>query len=238
MRSINSRVRSCLKELLNLAICFACVTGLQIALSGDAVEQGPPVNTRRRPEVVMPRVRASADDVDQLFAEISQLRQEVRRVRELLEGQRSLPREEQEPPQARDGKAAGPILLYFHARWCGPCQQVNPMMARLKREGLPIRSVDIDAERPLVNQYGVTSIPCVVKVIEGQEADRLSGIASESQVRELLRQRNVRSDRVRAVTEHRGQVSDQPLKSFRPAGGLESDADAWRELRSRDEARD
>jgi len=201
MRSMNSRVRSCLKDLLCLAICVAAVTGLQMALSADTVEQDSAASARRRPEVEMPGIRASADAVDQLFAEISQLRQEVRRLRELLEG-KSLPREEQESPASREGKDPGAFMLYFHARWCAPCQQVNPVIARLRREGLPIRSIDVDAEPGLVKQYGVISIPLAVMVFDGKEADRIRGIASESQLRELLRPRNERAERVRAVKAH------------------------------------
>jgi len=77
-------------------------------------------------------------------------------------------------------------VLDFSARWCGPCQQVAPLVARLEREGLPIRSVDVDAERELAQRFNVTAMPTFVLVIDGREVARQTGILSEDQLRAWL----------------------------------------------------
>ena len=48
-----------------------------------------------------------------------------------------------------------PILLDFHAQWCGPCRQMRPTLSLLAERGYPIKSVDIDHEPDLSEKYGV-----------------------------------------------------------------------------------
>lgn len=78
------------------------------------------------------------------------------------------------------------ILYDFSATWCGPCQQMHPIVARLEREGLPIKQVDVDANRPLAQYYGVSSIPAFVLVINGKVAQRSVGATSEGELRQML----------------------------------------------------
>jgi thiol-disulfide isomerase/thioredoxin len=63
-------------------------------------------------------------------------------------------------------------VIDFSATWCGPCQQMAPLVARLEREGLPIRKVDIDQDRAFANRYSITAMPTFVLVIDGKEVDR------------------------------------------------------------------
>jgi thiol-disulfide isomerase/thioredoxin len=77
-------------------------------------------------------------------------------------------------------------VLDFSATWCGPCQQMSPLVARLEREGLPIRKVDVDEERPLANRFNVTAMPTFVLVIDGKEVDRNIGPMSEQQLRSWI----------------------------------------------------
>ena len=78
------------------------------------------------------------------------------------------------------------VLLDFSASWCMPCQQMSPIVSRLEREGLPIRKIDLDQQRSLAEEYGITSIPAFVLVIDGRIVDRRVGITSESELREML----------------------------------------------------
>lgn len=78
------------------------------------------------------------------------------------------------------------ILLDFSATWCGPCQQMSPLVSKLEREGLPIRKVDIDREAELARQYNVQSIPCFVLVSNGRELNRIVGPTSEKNLRQMM----------------------------------------------------
>ncbi len=78
------------------------------------------------------------------------------------------------------------VLLDFSATWCGPCQQMSPIVSRLKRQGYPIRKVDVDREPALARKYGIGSIPAFVLVVQGKEVARIEGMTSESRLRSLL----------------------------------------------------
>jgi thiol-disulfide isomerase/thioredoxin len=84
------------------------------------------------------------------------------------------------------GQDSRGVLYDFSATWCGPCQQMAPLVEKLQREGLPVRKVDIDQHADLANKYNITGIPTFVLVIDGQEADRVSGRLTESDLRRMV----------------------------------------------------
>ncbi|WP_437202235.1 trypsin-like peptidase domain-containing protein [Planctomicrobium sp. SH664] len=77
------------------------------------------------------------------------------------------------------------MIYDFGAKWCGPCQQVAPIVEKLERAGLPIRKIDIDENRSLADQYNVQSIPTFVLIIDGKEVDRHTGAMTESDLRRM-----------------------------------------------------
>lgn len=77
-------------------------------------------------------------------------------------------------------------LLEFSSETCGPCQQVAPVVAKLEREGLPIRSIDVNADQSLAQRYNITSIPAFVLVVDEKEVERNVGYQSEGQIRQML----------------------------------------------------
>ncbi len=83
---------------------------------------------------------------------------------------------------------AGPrgYVLEFSSQTCGPCQQMAPVVSKLEREGLPIRSVDVNDERALAEQYQVSSIPTFILVVDGLEVERLKSVQPEGRIRQML----------------------------------------------------
>jgi thiol-disulfide isomerase/thioredoxin len=84
------------------------------------------------------------------------------------------------------GAAPEGVLLDFTATWCGPCQTMSPIVSKLQREGYPIRKVDVDRERALAQQYGITGIPAFVLVVNGKVVQRSVGATSEGALRSML----------------------------------------------------
>ncbi|WP_437191882.1 thioredoxin domain-containing protein [Planctomicrobium sp. SH527] len=83
------------------------------------------------------------------------------------------------------GQESRGVVYDFTATWCGPCQQVAPVVEKLQREGLPIVKVDVDQHPEMQSRFGVQSIPTFILVIDGKEVDRSTGRMSESELRRM-----------------------------------------------------
>jgi thiol-disulfide isomerase/thioredoxin len=164
----------------------------------------------------------SFQEFDHLAAEVRLLREELQQLRES--------QEKQNPLQGATAKSidhSGKVLLFFTATWCGPCQQMNPIIKRLQSEGLPIRSVDVDEEPDVAKQFGVSSIPHFQLVIAGKPASGLSGITTEKELRKLV---NTKWTPIDPVRDDHGRVSGKHLSSAAPADGLITDAKSLQKL--------
>lgn len=83
----------------------------------------------------------------------------------------------------KEHTAKGVVLVDFWAAWCGPCQAVLPIMDELSKdfEGrASICKVNVDKERALARQYGVSSIPTILLMKDGQVVERIVGAQSKS----------------------------------------------------------
>lgn len=69
-------------------------------------------------------------------------------------------------------------LLDFYADWCGPCQMLKPTIEEFEKmhPEVKVTSVNIDDEEELAEKYGVSSIPCLVVLKDGEEIKREVGV--------------------------------------------------------------
>jgi thioredoxin 1 len=74
-------------------------------------------------------------------------------------------------------------ILYFSAPWCGPCRNFKPIMESVSNS-IPVRFINVDENPQLAAQYNVRSVPMLVFLKDGQEADKSIGVLTESQVKD------------------------------------------------------
>ena len=70
-------------------------------------------------------------------------------------------------------------LVDFWADWCGPCRMLAPLVDELaaRYDGrVLVGKVNVDEEPDLARRFGVMSIPTVVVLRSGQEAERIVGV--------------------------------------------------------------
>ena len=74
-------------------------------------------------------------------------------------------------------------ILYFSAPWCGPCRNFKPIMESVSNS-MTVRFINVDENPQLAAQYNVRSVPMLVFLKDGQEADKTIGVLTEAQVKE------------------------------------------------------
>ncbi len=79
-------------------------------------------------------------------------------------------------------------LIDFYADWCGPCQMMKPVVEEFaaSHPGIKVRSVNIDEEDELAEQYEVSTIPCFVVLKDGKEIRREVGVLSLKKLEKLM----------------------------------------------------
>lgn len=78
-----------------------------------------------------------------------------------------------------------PVVIDFHATWCGPCKMMPPILAELKRiheDRIRILKVDIDKNPALATKYGVQSVPTIIIFRKGNIVWRASGVHTAKQI--------------------------------------------------------
>lgn len=82
-----------------------------------------------------------------------------------------------------------PILLEFSASWCGPCQQMKPIIAKLKAEGVDVCEVDCSqGVPPQLAGWKVNAFPTFIVIRDKREVVRQKGSCSEAALRLLLKE--------------------------------------------------
>ncbi|MEZ6069162.1 MAG: thioredoxin domain-containing protein [Pirellulales bacterium] len=100
----------------------------------------------------------------------------------LVHGQADVP----PVPGQNNTTAGGPVLLDFTADWCGYCRQMEPVLDQLRQAGYAIRTVDVDRQPQIAQQFRAHSLPCFVMVVNGQEVDRVVGATSGQRLAQMF----------------------------------------------------
>ena len=80
------------------------------------------------------------------------------------------------------------VLLDFYADWCGPCKMVSPMVDQIAEEHPEyiVGKINVDDEEELAESFGVMSIPTLVVLKNGEQAEKSVGVIPKEKILALL----------------------------------------------------
>jgi len=82
-------------------------------------------------------------------------------------------------------KSTQPVLVDFHATWCGPCKMMAPELQKFAHNNtgkLRVLKIDIDKNPATAQQFNIQGVPTLILFKEGKVLWRQSGAMSSSQI--------------------------------------------------------
>ena len=75
-------------------------------------------------------------------------------------------------------KATEPVLVDFHAQWCGPCKAMAPALDQIAQElkgKVKIVKLDVDENPKVTGTYGIRAMPTLILFKGGKVAAQHTG---------------------------------------------------------------
>jgi thioredoxin 1 len=79
-------------------------------------------------------------------------------------------------------------ILYFGAKWCGPCQMLSPIIAEItkEREDIEIVKIDIDENFIIADSYNIMSVPVLLFLKDDNVFDKIHGLTTKQSILDII----------------------------------------------------
>lgn len=87
-------------------------------------------------------------------------------------------------------KSAIPVLVDFHATWCGPCKSLAPIVDQLATEykgRAKFAKVDIDEAPGVASSFGIMAVPTLILFKGGREVGKMTGFKPKPELEKALK---------------------------------------------------
>ena len=84
--------------------------------------------------------------------------------------------------------SSNPVVIDFHATWCGPGKVLSPILEELddEIEGVEFVKLDVDQHPQIAGQNQVMGVPTVVILKDGEVKDRFVGVQPKEVIKEKI----------------------------------------------------
>ena len=86
-------------------------------------------------------------------------------------------------------KSEIPVLVDFFATWCGPCRMIAPFIEEISEEydgKVKVCKIDVDEASELAVAFGVSSIPMLAVMKNGEVVNQSVGARPKAQILAML----------------------------------------------------
>jgi thioredoxin 1 len=84
---------------------------------------------------------------------------------------------------------AKPVIVDFHALWCGPCKAQSPILQEIAGElGERVRviKIDVDQNQEIASRYQIRSVPTLMIFKNGEIKYKQAGVHTKQQLMGVL----------------------------------------------------
>ena len=82
-----------------------------------------------------------------------------------------------------------PVIVDFHAVWCGPCKTQSPILKQVADElGERVRviKIDVDQNQAIAGRYQIQSVPTLIIFKNGKIKHKQADVHSKAQLMSIL----------------------------------------------------